>query len=99
MTLDPIPTLIVERKPYTLQPGDRVIYDSRNGTLFVHNEDDDDVYFRVGDHVVSRHFIGNLAKPEAQSAVTDLVRASRPAAEVKEVEGSFPTLITFVVVS
>lgn len=99
MILDPIPSLVVDRKPYALKPGDRVIFDSRNGTLFVHNADDDDVYFRVGDHVISRHFVGDISKEDALSVVQQLAKAAQLAGDVKEVEGSFPTLITFLVVS
>lgn len=100
MTLDSLPTLVVEGQPYQLRPGDHVIFDSRNGTLFVHAAEDDDVYFRVGDHLLSRFVVGpGLSTEQVQEFVGRLSKQSGLAGEVKQVEGSFPTLLTFLLAS
>lgn len=90
-------SLIVSGQPYTPRDGDRFIYDSRNGTLFVHNADDDDVYFRVGDGLVSRHAVGQgLSKEAARDVVDALLKGWSVAGTLSEVEGSFPSLFTFL---
>ena len=90
-------TLVVSGQPYIPRDGDRFIYDSRNGTLFVHNADDDDVYFRVGDQLVSRHAVGqNLSKQAAREVVDGLLKAWTVAGALSEVEGSFSSLFTFL---
>lgn len=79
--------------------GDRLIYDERNGTLFVHREDGD-VLFQPHDQTTlsSKLFIGRGWSRDLTRASAELYgRLGGLSGEVIAVEGSFPTLQVFEV--
>ena len=85
-----------ESKP---QPGDRLIYDERNGTLYVHREDGE-VLFQPEDQteLSSRLFIGRGWTRDLTRASAELYgRLGGLSGQVVAVEGSFPTLYVFEV--
>jgi hypothetical protein len=96
--MEHIPTPFVEGRPYHFQQGDRIIYDSRNGTLFLYTVDGSDVRFRSDGQLLHRCFVGRDWTRDHTRAFAELVlRTSGTVANVEEVEGSFPTLWSFAV--
>lgn len=86
-----------ETKP---EVGDRLVYDERNGTLFVLREDGE-VAFRENDDATetSRLFVGKSWTRELTRASAELyARLGGLAGTVHVVEGSFPTLHVYEVV-
>ena len=78
--------------------GDRFIYDQRNGTLLIHRADAD-IHF-VSPSGLSQHcFVGREWTRELTQASAELyARLGGLRGQVRFIEGSFPTLITFEVV-
>lgn len=95
----PFRKLFIDGTEGTPLPGDRLIYDERNGTLFVHR-DDSDVRFQPtdGGALTSRLFIGRGWTRELTKASAELYgRLGGLSGEVAFIEGSFPTLYVFEV--
>jgi hypothetical protein len=86
----------VESRP---RVGDRLIYDERNGTLFVHREDGDVLFLPANQATLSsRLFIGRGWTRDLTRASAELYgRLGGLSGEVIAVEGSFPTLQVFEV--
>lgn len=80
-------------------PGDRLVYDERNGTLFIHR-DDGEVTFRAIDDSppANRLFIGRGWSVELTRASAELyARLGGLSGVVLHVEGSLPSLQIFEV--
>ena len=91
-----IPQTISDSGAYTLRRGDRIIYDCRNGTLFVHSQDGTEVRFNVDGQDTSRCFVGkDWTKAHTRAFAELMARTNGLNGQVDEVEGSFPTLFTF----
>ncbi|MDP2341538.1 MAG: hypothetical protein Q8O67_11290 [Deltaproteobacteria bacterium] len=86
----------LESKP---RAGDRVIYDERNGTLYVHREEGDVLFQPVdGPELSSRLFIGRGWTRDLTKASAELYgRLGGLSGRVTAVDGSFPTLQIFEV--
>jgi hypothetical protein len=96
--MEHIPTPYINDRPYNVRPGDRIIYDSRNGTLFLYTVDGSDVRFRSDGQLLARCFVGRDWSRDHTRAFAELVvRTSGTEGAVEEVEGSFPTLWAFAV--
>ncbi len=95
----PFHKLFVDGAESEPQVGDRLIYDERNGTLFVHREDGD-VRFQPSDGgpLTTRLFIGRGWTRDLTRASAELyARLGGLSGDVVHVEGSFPTLTVFEV--
>jgi hypothetical protein len=93
----PFQKLFVDGVESGPRAGDRLIYDERNGTLFVHREDGD-VLFQPANQssLSSRLFIGRGWTRELTRASAELYgRLGGLSGQVVAVEGSFPTLQVF----
>lgn len=81
------------------RPGDRLVYDETNGTLFVHREEGEVMFqdHESGDPS-ARLFIGRGWTREMTKASAELyARLGGLSGSVVAVEGSFPTLHVFEV--
>lgn len=79
--------------------GDRLVYDQKSGTLFIHR-DEGDVFFQstVGETLEPRLFIGRGWSRELTRASAELyARIGGLSGRVDDIEGSFPTLQVFEV--
>lgn len=95
----PFRRLSMDGKESQPRPGDRLVYDEKNGTLFVHREHGEVLFHPTeGEQPSARLFIG-------QGWTRDLTRASAElyarlgglSGRVVSIEGSFPTLHVFEV--
>jgi hypothetical protein len=79
--------------------GDRFIYDRRSGTLQIYRPDGD-VEFELEDRSRARHcFVGREWTDDLTKASAELyARLGGLHGDVRKIEGSFPTLLTFEVV-
>lgn len=81
------------------RPGDRLVYDETNGTLFVHREEGE-VLFQPQDETMlsTRLFIGRGWTRDLTKASAELyARLGGLSGRVVAIEGSFPTLHVFEV--
>jgi hypothetical protein len=81
------------------QIGDRLVYDEKNGTIFVHREGGE-VTFREDKTTgpVSRLFVGKAWTRKLTRASAELyARLGGLKGGVEEIEGSFPTLHVYEV--
>ena len=79
--------------------GDRLVYDEKNGTLFVHREDGE-VVFKAEElaQPAARLFVGKAWNRRLTRASAELyARLGGLRGTVNEVEGSFPTLHVYEV--
>lgn len=93
----PFQRVYVDGQATQAQPGDRFIYDQRNGTLHIFRADGD-ISFQVSETVqpVSQCFVGTHWNAEMTEATAELyARLGGLRGQVARVQGSFPTLITF----
>ena len=91
--------LYVNGRESAPQVGDRLVYDEKNGTLFVHREDGD-VSFRASDDdaLAMRLFVGKAWTRKLTRASAELyARLGGLHGEVAEIEGSLPTLHVYEV--
>ena len=94
--MEHIPQPISGDGAYTLRAGDRIIYDCRNGTLFIHAQDGTDVQFNVAGQVLPRCFVGkDWSRAHTRAFAELMARTNGLRGDIAEVEGSFPTLFTF----
>jgi hypothetical protein len=95
----PFQKLYVDGLESAPKAGDRLIYDERNGTLFVHREDGDVLFLPANQATLSsRLFIGRGWTRDLTRASAELyARLGGLSGEVIAVEGSFPTLQVFEV--
>ncbi len=95
----PFRRLYMNGRESAAQPGDRLVYDESNGTLFVHRESGD-VMFQPNDAeaLCARLFIGRGWTKDLTKASAELyARLGGLSGNVVSVEGSFPTLHVFEV--
>ncbi len=81
-------------------PGDRLIYDERNGTLFVHREEGEVTFQLLDDAPPAKHlFIGRGWSVDLTRASAELyARLGGLSGAVLHVEGSLPSLQIFEVI-
>ena len=92
--------LIENGKPTRALPGDRVIYDERNGTLFVVRKAGGEVLFEMDGHAEARVFVGReWSRDMTRGTAEYYARMNGLIGVVVAVEGSFPTLHAYEVVS
>ena len=95
----PFRTLYMDGKQTQPRQGDRLVYDEKNGTLFVHRAAGD-VFFQPADgtSLSARLFIGRGWTRELTKASAELyARLGGLSGRVLTVEGSVPTLHIFEV--
>lgn len=95
----PFERVVVDGQDTKALPGDRFIYDQRNGTLQIFRPDGDVAFVLDEDQPVKQCFVGthwNAAMTEASAEL--YARLGGLAGQVARIQGSFPTLITFEVV-
>lgn len=93
----PFERVYVDGLETAARPGDRFIYDQRNGTLQIFREDGD-ISFQVSGALkpVRQCFVGTHWSAAMTEASAELyARMGGMRGQVARVQGSFPTLITF----
>jgi hypothetical protein len=92
--------IFADGKPDRPRPGDRLIYDQKNGTLSLYRIDADLTFGVEGETApVSRTFVGLDWSIAHTKAIAELfAKLGQLEGEVVHIEGSFPTLVTFEVV-
>lgn len=95
----PFQRIFVDAQPTTPRPGDRFIYDRRNGTLQVHREAGDIFFVTMDDAPRERFcFVGRDWSEEMTAECAALyARLGGLRGEVLRIDGSFPSLVTFEV--
>ena len=99
----PFQRVFMDGRETVAQPGDRFIYDQRNGTLQIFRPDGD-ISFQVPEaetvQPVTKCFVGTHWTVQLTEASAELyARLGGLRGQVARIEGSFPTLITFEVVA
>lgn len=94
----PFRKLYVDGAESAPRVGDRLVYDERNGTLFVHREDGEVLFQPEDGPQTARLFIGRGWTRDLTRASAELyARLGGLSGKVALVEGSFPTLTIFEV--
>ncbi len=89
----PFRSLLVDGAVGQPQAGDRLVYDERNGTLFVHRDDADVRFVPHEGPVTARLFLGRAWSRDLNHASAELyARMGGLSGSVEYVEGSFPSL-------
>jgi hypothetical protein len=97
----PFEQVFVDGQTTQARPGDRFIYDQRNGTLQIFRPDGD-ISFQVEGALgpVEKCFVGTHWSAAMTEASAELyARMGGLRGQVARVQGSFPTLITFELIA
>ncbi|MCC7075459.1 MAG: hypothetical protein IT383_29370 [Deltaproteobacteria bacterium] len=94
----PFARVFADGEATAARPGDRFIYDRKNGTLLIHRADAD-IHFASDAGLRQHCFVGREWTRELTQASAELyARLGGLRGQVRFIEGSFPTLLTFEVI-